>query len=75
MDIREGMKIRFAPSGWVSGEGECYDGMAKAAEGVVERVNEEHGWFRVAYKAKGATCHECFKLPVLERDRIKKIWA
>lgn len=75
MDIREGMNIRFVPSGWVSGEGEYCDRTARTAEGLVERVNEEHGWFRVAYIAKGETCHECFKLPILMQDRIKKIWA
>lgn len=75
MNICEGMKVRFAPCGWVSGEAECYTGVVKTTEGVVERVNGEHGWFRVAYKAKGETNYECFKLPILIQDRIKKIWA
>lgn len=75
MNICEGMKVRFTPCGWVSGEAECYTGVVKTTEGVVERVNGEHGWFRVAYEAKGETNHECFKLPILIQDRIKKIWA
>ena len=75
MDIREGVKIRFTPSGWMSGANgaELDSWVKKTVDGVVDFVNREHGWFRVAYVAKGEVCHECFKMPVLEQDRIKRI--
>lgn len=77
MDIREGMKVRFTPSGWMSGANgaELDSWVRRTVDGVVEFVNSEHCWFRVAYEAKGQRCYECFKLPLLSQDRIKKIWV
>ncbi len=76
MNICEGMKIRFTPSGWMCGANgaELDSWVKKTVDGVVDFVNDAHGWFRVAYEAKGEINHECFKLPVLPVDRIKKIW-
>lgn len=34
---------------------------AKPVRGVIEYVNEEHGWFRCKYHAGNEVQHECFK--------------
>lgn len=75
--IREGMHIRFTPSGWISGaNGAVLDAwVIKTVDGIIDSVNRNKAWIRVAYFAKGEKCYECFKLPLLRCERIKKVWA
>lgn len=60
-----GDKVRFTPSGFLTGYGGpkwTPDGFAPVeVTGEIVEVHEEHRWYRVRYEAFGAVMHECFK--------------
>ena len=36
--------------------------------GTIERIHDEHHWFRVRYTMRGQIYHECLPLPASELD-------